>query len=118
MRKSIFSLMFLVFISGIAIASNIDVKITPPSGPALTQISIDGTGFKSGEEIDIILTLSAGEKIGLGTEKVDVITADDKGNISVKTSIPMMAKPGTYKLEIIGNQGSYKEMSLIVTDKK
>ncbi len=118
MKKNYYiSLIILVF-CGALFASNIDVKITPPSGPSLTPISIDGTGFKSGEEIDIILTLNAGEKIGLGTEKVDVITADEKGAISVKTSIPMMAKPGTYKVEIIGSQGSYKELTLTVTDKK
>lgn len=116
--KRFYFISMILLLCGTLFASSIDVKITPPSGPSLTPISIDGTGFKSGEEIDIILTLNAGEKIGLGTEKVDIIKADEKGVISVKTSIPMMAKPGTYKLEVIGSQGSYKELTLTVTDKK
>lgn len=94
------------------------VTITPQKGEPATIISIDGKGFKPDEEIDIIITLEEGEKVGLGTEKVDIIKADANGAFSVKSGIPINAKPGKHKIDIIGSKGSQLVTEIEVTPKE
>lgn len=94
------------------------VTITPPKGEPATIITIEGKGFKPDEEIDIIITLDEGEKVALGTEKVDVIKADANGSFSVKSGIPVNAKPGKHKISIKGNKGSSLELEVEVTQKE
>jgi hypothetical protein len=93
------------------------ITITPASGKASAVITIAGTGFKRGEEIDIVMAVGPGEKVGLGTEKVDVIQADANGAFTAKTAIYVRAKPGDYIVEVSGNKGSEAKASLIVIPK-
>ncbi|MDW7998437.1 MAG: hypothetical protein RMI30_03170 [Thermodesulfovibrio sp.] len=108
----------LVIVFPVFLFAQPQVTITPPKGEPAAVISIDGKGFKPDEEIDIIITLDEGEKVGLGTEKVDVIKADANGVFSVKSGIPINAKPGKHKIEIIGNKGSIIETFVEVTPKE
>jgi len=94
------------------------VVIDPPIGIAGTKITITGSGFKGGEEIDIVLLLGAGQRVGMGTEKVEVITADSKGIFTAASAIPRVAKPGMYDLEVEGNKGSFAKAQLEVVKKK
>ncbi len=101
-----------------ALSQGISVEITPSSGLPETIIKITGKGFQPNEEVDILMTLEEGMKIGLGTEKVDVVAADATGVFTANSAIPRMAKPGQYKIEIIGNKGSQAVATLEVTSKK
>jgi len=94
------------------------VIITPSKGEPTAVITIEGKGFHPDEEIDIVITLDEGEKVGLGTEKVDIIKANASGSFSVKSGIPINAKPGKHKVEIIGNKGSQLETLIEVTPKE
>ncbi len=120
LKNNVFLMIFMFcFIFPTAVmAQGISVEITPSSGVPETAIKISGKGFASNEEIDILLTLEEGMKIGLGTEKVDIITSDATGAFTANTAIPRMAKPGQYKIEIIGNKGSQTVATLEVTAKK
>jgi len=101
-----------------AAAHGVSVEITPASGAAETALKIMGKGFAAGEEVDILFILEEGMKIGLGTEKVEVILADAAGAFTANSAIPRMAKPGQYKIEVIGNKGSRTSATLEVTAKK
>ena len=90
------------------------ITISPDSGKPKTPIVIQGTGFKPGEKVDVLLKLSEFEIIGLGTRKVDKIVADQNGAFKVKSAIPKMAKPGTYNVMAIGDKGSYAESQIKV----
>jgi hypothetical protein len=94
------------------------VTITPARGSLKAPITISGSGFRSGEEIEIVLNLGEGQLIGLGTRKSDVILTDSNGAFSVKSHIPKMAKPGDYDIEVEGNKGSYGRTTLKVVKKK
>ena len=94
------------------------VAIDPPLGIAGTKITITGSGFRGGEEIDIVLVLGPGQLVGLGTQKVEVITADSKGAFTAASAIPRMAKPGKYDLEVEGSKGSFAKAQLEVVQKK
>lgn len=111
-------LMFFLILPAVAMSQGISVEITPPGGVAETVIKITGKGFVPQEEVDIIFILEEGMKIGLGTEKVEVIVADAAGVFTANSAIPRMAKPGQYKIEIIGNKGSQTSVTLDVTPKK
>lgn len=110
----------LILVLPMVILAQPSIIINPSSGAPETAITIEGKGFKADEEIDIILTLGEGEKIGLGTEKIDVIKADASGAFCIKSAIPKMAKSGTYKIEVIGSKGTHVEGKIEVTikDKK
>ncbi len=120
MQKLILFSVFLlfVFITPILCFAQPTVTITPASGAPATVISIDGKGFQPQEEIEIIITLEEGEKVGLGTEKVDVIVTNNEGVFSVKSGIPVNAKPGMHKIEIRGSKGSLVETKVEVTPAK
>lgn len=94
------------------------VDIAPPSGLAPSDVKITGKGFLPDEEVDILFVLEETAKVGLGTAKVDVIKADATGNFSVPATIPMNAKPGKYKVEIIGGKGTQAATMFEVTPKK
>jgi hypothetical protein len=94
------------------------VIITPSSGAPATIIKIEGKGFQPNEEIDIIITLDEGEKVILGTEKIDVVKTDSGGSFSVQSGIPINAKQGKHKIEIFGNKGSKLEVFIEVTPRK
>jgi uncharacterized membrane protein len=97
-------------------ASKAAIDIKPPSGKKSTVIAISGTGFQPQEEVDIVITLGPGKKVGLGTEKVEVIVADDKGNFSVPSAIPMNAKAGEYPIDVEGSKGSVVNTKIVVTE--
>jgi len=93
------------------------VTITPSSGVKGAQIDIAGSGFKAGEEIDIVLIMGPGQRIGLGTEKVDAITADKAGMFTAQSNIPSWAQPGTYDIVVEGGEGSLAKSKIEVTAK-
>lgn len=109
---------FLVITFPIFLFAQPQVTITPSKGEPATIITIEGKGFKPDEEIDIIITLDEGEKVALGTEKVDIIKADANGTFSVKSGIPVNAKPGKHKIEIFGNKGTQLQTTIEVTQKE
>lgn len=120
-RKVYFSISLLIiclFLPTLAMSQGASVEITPASGLPETGLKITGKGFQPGEEVDILFILEEGMKIGLGTEKVEVITADAEGSFTANSAIPRMAKPGQYKIEIIGNKGSQTTLSIEVIVKK
>jgi hypothetical protein len=94
------------------------VSIDPPAGVKGTKINIAGTGFKAGEEIDIVLIMGPGQRVGLGTEKVDAITADKDGSFTAQSNIPSWAKPGIYDIAVEGGTGSLVKTKLEVVEKK
>lgn len=116
--SKILIVVFCLILPTSVIAQGLSVEITPSSGVPETALKITGKGFAPEEEIDILMTIEEGIKIGLGTEKVDVITSDATGTFTANTAIPRMAKPGQYKIEIIGNKGSQTVVTLEVTTKK
>lgn len=93
------------------------IFIHPDSGKPSAAITIWGTGFKHGEEVDIVMVVGPGEKVGLGTEKVDAIKANDHGAFTAKTAIYVRAKPGDYVVEASGSQGSEASEKLTVLPK-
>jgi len=93
------------------------IFIHPDSGKASAAITIWGTGFKPGEEVDIVMAVGPGEKVGLGTEKVDAIKANDYGAFTAKTAIYVRAKPGDYAVEASGSHGSEASAKLTVIPK-
>jgi hypothetical protein len=111
------ALFFVAACAGTAVskASEGKLSITPPSGKERTAITIEGTGFKSGEAVDITVDLGGGQLVGLGTEKVEAIVADSAGKFKVSSGIPFKAKPGTYKVTAEGNKGTTAKTDLIVT---
>lgn len=111
-------LMISIFLPTIAMSQGIVVEITPLSGLPDTALKITGKGFQPQEEIDILFILGEGMIIGLGTQKVDVITADSAGTFVANSAIPLMAKPGQYTIKVIGNKGSQAMATLEVTAKK
>ncbi len=111
-------LLICIFLPVAAMSQSPSVEISPTSGLPETALKITGKGFQPQEEVDILFILEEGMKIGLGTEKVDVITADAAGAFTANSAIPRMAKPGQYKIEIIGNKGSQTAVSIEVTVKK
>jgi len=101
-----------------ALASSAQITVTPNAGEPAAAIKITGTGFKPGEEVDVLFVLEPMMKIGLGTTKVDAIIADDKGNFTAEAGIPINAKPGSYTIEAIGNKDSKTTTTVEVTPKK
>ena len=93
------------------------IFLSPSSGKASAAITIYGTGFQPGEEIDIVMVVGAGEKVGLGTEKVEAIQANDQGAFTAKTAIYVRAKPGGYVVEAGGSKGSEASEKLTVLPK-
>lgn len=118
MKSSILFLIIGILIFPSFVLAQPQVTVNPPKGEPATVITIEGKGFQPNEEIDILITLDEGEKVGLGTEKVDVIKADGQGNFSVKSGIPINAKVGKHKIEVIGNKGSQFEIFIEVTPKE
>ena len=102
--------------SGTAVskASDAKIAITPPAGQARAAITIDGTGFKPGEVVDITVDLGEGRLVGLGTEKVEEIKADATGAFNAPSGVPFGTKPGTYKVTADGNKGSTAKTQLVV----
>ena len=96
-------------------AQQASVAIAPPAGVKGTAIIINGAGFHPEEEIDIVLTLGPGERIGLGTAKLDAIMADSNGIFTAESVIPVFAKPGSYDVEVEGNKGNIVNTTLEVT---
>jgi len=111
-------LAMLLFCSIVQANGAANVSINPASGAAGTPITITGSGFKAGEEVDITLILGEGQLIGLGTQKVEAIVADANGAFSVESAVPRMAKPGRYDVEVEGSKGSYVKTSLEAVKKK
>lgn len=118
MKAKLFLIAVFIFAAPILVFAQPQLSITPPKGEPASVITIEGKGFQPDEEIDIVITLDEGEKVGLGTEKVDIIKADANGAFSVKSGIPINAKPGKHKIEIIGSKGSQLETYIEVTPKE
>ncbi len=98
--------------------SNASIVVEPVAANPAAAINVSGKGFQPNEEIDILFVLEEHMKIGIGTEKVDIIKADGQGNFTVNAAVPMNAKPGKYKIEVIGNKDSFTTTSIEVTPKK
>jgi hypothetical protein len=94
------------------------VEISPSSGAPATALTITGKGFIPDEEIDIVMILEEGMRVGLGTEKVEAIVADKTGGFNAASAVPLMAKPGQYKVEVEGSKGSQAASTLEVLPKK
>ena len=88
--------------------------ITPPSGKARSQITIEGSGFQPKEEVDIVF-IAGYMRHSLGTRKVDVVKANDAGVFKVESGIPIRTPSGTYTVEALGNQGSMATFQVEVT---
>jgi hypothetical protein len=88
--------------------------ITPPSGKARTQVIIEGSGFQPKEEVDIVF-IAGYMRHSLGTQKVDVVKANDAGVFKVESGIPIRTPSGTYTVEAVGNQGSMATFQVQVT---
>lgn len=99
-------------------SQGLSVEIVPSSGAPETLLKIGGKGFAAGEEIEILFILEEDVKIGLGTEKVDVVVADASGVFIANSAVPRMATPGQYKIEVIGNKGNETVITFEVTPKK
>jgi len=93
------------------------ILLSPSSGKASAAITVYGTGFQPGEEIDIVMVVGAGEKVGLGTAKVEAIQANEHGAFTAKTAIYVRAKPGSYVVEASGSKGSEASGKLTVLPK-
>ena len=94
------------------------ITLTPDKGNAEAALAVVGKNFQAGEEVDIVLILGEGMRIGLGTAKVEVVVADENGAFEALSNIPKMAKPGEYKIEVIGSKGSEAEATLHVLPKE
>lgn len=95
-------------------AADPSIKINPCTEQPKKPVTIEGAGFNPGEVVDITLNLGDGVLIGLGTQKVEAITADADGAFSAKSAVPAVAKPGTYKVTAEGDKGSEAEAQLTV----
>jgi uncharacterized membrane protein len=95
-------------------AGESEITITPSAEKPKKAIKIEGSGFKPGEDVDITLDLGDGILIGLGTQKVEAVTADSDGTFSAQSAVPAIAKPGTYKVTAEGNKESAAEAELVV----
>ncbi len=115
---SIFALVLMGCAGTKTKTSNATVEVSPQAVGAAATIKVTGKGFQPNEEVDILFVLEETMKIGIGTEKVDVIKADANGDFTVNAAVPMNAKPGKYKIEVIGNKESYTSTTIEVTPKK
>ncbi len=93
------------------------VEVAPATGVAASDIKITGKGFQADEEIDILFVLEETMKIGIGTAKVEVIKTDGSGNFAVDAAIPVNAKPGKYRIDVVGNKDSQAATSVEVIKK-
>jgi hypothetical protein len=93
------------------------VTIEPGAGAKGSDIKIAGTGFNAGEEIDIVLIMGPGQRVGLGTAKVEAINADANGAFTAQSNIPSWAAPGTYDVVVEGGKGSLARTKLEVVAK-
>lgn len=89
------------------------LTIEPASGKAASAIKIKGAGFLPAEEVDIIMQVGDVYH-GLGTEKTDVVVANNNGAFDVASGIPVRTPPGKYKIEATGNKGSMATFDLEV----
>jgi hypothetical protein len=115
-RVAVVSVLFFVLLMSFACAgaqtaaknpaTSSTVTVTPESGAKGSDILITGAGFQTGEEIDIILIMGPGQRVGLGTVKVDAIVADQNGAFTAESNIPSWATPGIYDIEVEGSSGS------------
>jgi len=95
-------------------AGDPSITINPCTDKPKKPITIEGRGFKPNEVVDITLDLGDGILIGLGTQKVEAVTADDKGAFSANSAVPAVAKPGTYMITAEGDKESVAEAQLNV----
>lgn len=100
------SFILAVFIPSVVFANDLDtyggtgsLNISPESGSKNTAISLEGSGFKPEEEIEIILYKTEEEKIFISN-----IFSDDKGKIKFSFFIPSNIGIGYYKIEARGSQ--------------
>lgn len=119
MLAALFAVVLVLLVFGAAQAQEKPaVSLTPDQGKAETALKIAGTGFKAEEEVDIVLILGDGLRVGLGTAKVEVVMTDANGAFSADSAIPKMAKPGAYRIDIIGSKGSEATATLTVLPKE
>lgn len=104
-----------LWMAKVSFAENTVLKVVPGSGLPKSAITLYGHNFKANEKIDVVLKLEEGVLVGLGTRKVNVIIADEKGSFIVKTAIPKIAKQGAYTIYAAGSMGSKATTSLTVT---
>lgn len=91
------------------------LMVMPTSARASAIIIINGYQFLPGEEVEI--TMQVGDVYhGLGTEKADMVVADDKGRFEVRSGVPVKTPPGTYKITATGNKGSLGTSQITVIE--
>lgn len=112
-------LVLTAFAFGAAMAAEKpSITLAPDKGKAEADLKISGAAFQANEEVDIVLILGEGLRVGLGTAKVEAIVTDEYGAFSAASNIPKMAKPGEYKIEVIGGKGSEASATLQVLPKE
>lgn len=89
------------------------ISVMPTSAKAGAIIFINGYQFLPSEEVEVIMTVGEVHH-SLGTEKEDVIVANDKGAFEVKSGIPVNTPPGIYKITAMGNKGSMATFNINV----
>ena len=75
------------------------LKLDPESGTLDNALSIEGTGFKPKENVDIYFYKSESEKI-----LIKSITSDDSGEISLTFLNPVNIGTGPYKIVAEGSE--------------
>jgi len=89
------------------------ISVMPTSAKASAVIFISGYQFVPQEEVEIIMTVGNVHH-SLGTEKADVIVANENGAFEVQSGIPVKTPPGSYKITAIGNKGSTGSFNITV----
>ncbi len=89
------------------------LSVMPTTAQAGAVIFISGYQFLPGEEVEVIMTVGEVHH-SLGTEKEDVIVANDKGAFEVKSGIPVKTPKGNYKITAMGNKGSMATFNISV----
>lgn len=100
--------------------------IVPMSGEAKTKLTFYGSGFVSGEEVRVIITIN-GVPCAFGpagSEEAStgggMAIANEQGafKLESKGGIPIMIEPGVYTVEAIGDKGSRATAPLEVLEKE
>lgn len=86
----------------------------PPSGEPGDDLILSGSGFNHGEVVDVQMWIGETPH-GLGTGEKDVIEADEDGKFMVRSAIPVVAEPGTYKVTATGDEGNESSQWVKVT---
>ena len=93
-----------------AVSPTAKLVITPASGTQTTPITILGSGFQPGENVEVMI-MHGDTPAGLGTYKVEgstAFTANEDGAFVAESKIPREAAfpLGVYTVKAVGDKGS------------